>query len=74
MSYPWAANMAFSLAAAAAAAPLGSGDGAEVGGGRRDGTRQGGEDEAPGAATSHLDFRFFLGGSTVSLDIAKEKR
>ncbi len=44
--------MAFSLAAAVTAAPLKSGGGAKEG---RGGRVEGGEHEAPGAATSHLN-------------------
>lgn len=52
--------MAFSLAAAAAAAPLGS---VEVGGVWE------GEGRASGAGTSHFDLRFFRGGSLTSVKL-----
>lgn len=57
MSFPWAASMAFSLAAAAAAAPLGS-VGVAVGG------AWGGLGAVPvsGPVMSHFDRRFFFGG------------
>lgn len=57
MSFPWAASMAFSLAAAAAAAPVGS-VGVAVGG------AWGGLGAVPvsGPVMSHFDRRFFFGG------------